>query len=277
MNKSKMIMALAFAILAIAPMSLVLISEQSEAYLTISDDIRGDGFSTSGDGTLHIPFSNNTGMDVTLTALIVKEGNNEVYRATNVIVPEGGGTVDLHFKIGSKGDHNLTVVGEPNDAFYSPDGVSFVNSNTVTISVKESVLSKPSTYVAIAVVAILIVIAAYMYMRNAPTKKPDTTFTELEQQKRVSKGEVDSAPKASATEKRRYDKASATEPPKEAPKEKASKKEAVKPEPAPEEKKATTFTELEKEKSAKKEASVKKDSSSSEEPKKLKYVSSRRK
>ena len=263
MNKIKTIMALALIALAMVPMGLTLLSDESEAYLTINDGIHGEGFATNSDGTLFLHISNDEEIPITITLTVIIDGNeDEAKTFPDIEVKAGGGDIELRFRVGGAGEHSVKVTGTPSSLFF-PN-----NNNTGTINVKQSILDKPTTYIAIAVVVILIVIAFYLHMRNAPAKKPDTTFRELEEQKKASKGEVESAPKASATEKKRYDKASTTEPPNATPKEKAK--------PAPEEKKATTFTELEKEKASKKET-AKKDSSSSDEPKKLKYVSSRRK
>ncbi|AIZ56794.1 preprotein translocase subunit SecG [Candidatus Methanoplasma termitum] len=298
MNKNKTLLALAFVILAVAPMSIILIGEQSNAYVSMSDDsarVWGEGFTTNGNGTLHVILKNNDEFNnseqITLSVHDKTIDGPVLATSSPVIVPAGGTyEVQISFNIGSAGEHSLAVTGEPANQFPVDGQGNHANFiSTVSVTVKESILSKPTTYIAIAVVAILIAIAVFMHMRNTPAKKPDTTFTELEEQKRASKGGADSAPKTSATEKKRYDKASTTEPPKATPKEKAkpaaeekkSPKEKTQPKestkPAQEEKKATTFTELEKEKSSKKDAVTNKESSSSEEPKKLKYVSSRRK
>jgi hypothetical protein len=257
---------IALAAIMIAVLSVSIVdSGRSDAWVGINDDIWGEGFATNSEGTLHILMSNSEDVDITIGSLTVYENGREIYKKENVVVPKDGGVVDLTFRISEKGEHTLTIVGEPSSMFFS--GTS---TNTVTITVKESIFSKTSTYIAIIAIAILVVIAVYLHMRNAPVKKPDITFTELEQQKRESRGE--DTPKASATERRRYDKAS--EPQKETAQPKASKpKESAKPAPAPAEKKSTPFTDLEKEKGSKKKESA----SSGEQPKKLKYVSSRRK
>jgi len=309
MNHKRIVIALAVFMIALTSVSIIG-SEESDAWVSIEDGIRGEGFSTNSGGTLIIPIANTEDTPVTLTRIIVKENGEEVHRAYNVVVPAGGGEVRLSFTLHGAGEHLLTITGEPSSLFY-PN----TDKNTAVVKVTESVLSKPTTYIAIAVIAILIVIAFYMHLRNAPTKKPDTTFTELERQKRESREEeVVSTRKSSATEVKRYDKASSEpqRPPEEkktftelhkeknAGKEQKPQKEKEKKAPAfaglkreksepkekkpaaqkkEPEKKAASFTELEKEKSQKKEASAtqKKESSSDEPPKKLKYVSSRRK
>ncbi|MDR0508446.1 MAG: hypothetical protein LBG63_01270, partial [Candidatus Methanoplasma sp.] len=229
------------------------------------------GFTNSGNGTLYITFWSDEYNEQVITVTVKADNGREYTEEVTVPAATDGSithTAELRFKLGSVGTRTLTVTCEAENAvFVLPGGVSSnVYSTTVTVNVTESVLSKPTTYIAIIVIAVLIVIAVFLYMRNAPTKKPDTTFTELERQKKESREDVEEAPKTSATERRRY-RDSDDRP-----------KETVKTSAPPEEKKATTFTELEKQKKKeKKESAPKKNETSSEEPKKLKYVSSRRK
>jgi len=274
MNHKKTLIALAVIALAAIPISIIM-NDGSDASVSIEDDsVWGKGFTNTGDGTLFVVLKNTESEDQIIT-IIVTEGSKELTR-TNVTVPaDSTYTAEVRFRLGSVGSHNVTVTCEPYYLFPQLPNGTHVNSNTAVITVTESILSKPSTYAAIAVVAILIVIAAFLYMRNAPTTKPDTTFTELDRQKKESRADAEEVPKASATERKRYKDSSGR--PKEA---------AKPPAPPPEEKKAASFTELDRQKKEKKEAPPpkqkespppKKKESSSEEPKKIKYVSSRRK
>lgn len=269
MNNNKTMIALAFVMLAIVPVSMVLMSDGSDADLTIEDGMHGEGFATNSDGTLFVPIFNTEDLPKTITLTVIIDDNDE-RTFPNVEVPANGGDIELRFRIGGAGEHTIKVIGKPADP---SDRFFPIDNNDGTVNVKQSIMDKPATYIAIAVVVILIVIAFYMHTRNAPAKKPEITFTELEERKRASRGETKSTPNVSATERRRYNKASASEPSDATPKKKGNAPEE-KAAPAPVEKKASTFTELEREKAAEKES--KKDQSS-EEPKKLKYVSSRRK
>lgn len=151
--------------------------------------------------------------------------------------------VKISFSLGS-GTHTVIIKASSDDAVtFSPDYTE------ISISVPESVWSNAMTYITTIVLAVIIVIGVFYYVRSRPKTSPTTTFTELESKKSDKSTEVPA--KNTGTEKRRYSKA---EEPAEAP------------EPA-EEKKASSFTELENEKKKEKP----------ETPKKLKYVSSRRK
>ena len=267
MNHKRTLIALAIIMMAVVPAG-ILMSGGSDASVSMDDStIWGEGFSNTSDGTLYVVLNNNEPTDQVIT-LIVTENGNELKRGTFTVPADSKYTAELNFGLGSVGKHTITVTGEPSSMFpLRPDG-TYNNKHTVDVTVSESLWSKPTVYVAIAVVVILIAIAVFLRIRNAPTTKPDVTFTELEKQQRESRGDIPEergAPKASATEKRRY--RGADEQPK-----KADEKSSA----PPEEKKATTFTELEKQKNEKKENPPKKESSS-EEPKRLKYVSSRRK
>jgi len=267
MNQKRTMIALAVIMMTVLPMSL-LMSGESDANLYLDDGkVWGEGFTNTSDGTLSVSLRSDEPVDWGIT-ITVTENGRELAR-TAVVVPAGSTYVaTLSFRLDSLGDHELTVTCTPASAFPSAGGGN-LNSQTITITVTESIWSKPATYAAIAVIAILIVIAVYLRMRNAPAKKPDVTFTELEQRKE-SREDAEEKPKASVTERKRY-KGSEAKPKEAKPKE-------TKPSAPPEKKEAGTFTELEKQKKEeKKEAPPKKKEASSGEPKKLKYVSSRRK
>jgi len=302
MNHKKTLIALAVIMLAAVPVS-ILMSELSDAQVSTDDNsISWSGSNDRSSGTLVVPLKSTESNDQDITITVTDSNNNIV--VTNKVTVPGNSTLnaELSIRMGA-GSHDLTITCvADNPVFLLPNGNS-TNTQVIpfTINVTQSVLSKPTTYIAIAIVVILIVIGVFLYTRNAPTKKPETTFTELERQKRESREEAEEAPKTSATERKKY-KESGSRPKepaekKAAPAEKKAAKAEKKPapeekkaapaekkaapeekKPAPEEKKATSFTELEKQKQEKKESApaAKKDSSS-EEPKKLKYVSSRRK
>jgi hypothetical protein len=298
MNQKRTIIALAVMMLAVLPMSIIM-SDDSEASEVAYNDVWGEGFTSNSDGTLFIKFNVNLAKgDSREVTVVVTENGEEILKTEKEVTSETT-QIELRFRLSSVGDHELTVTCTPAYLFPTSGGNTF-NKETVTITVTESLWSKPTTYIAIIVVAVLIVIGFYMRMRNAPATKPDTTFTELERQQKESRGEVvEKKPKTSATERRRYSggseskakEAKPTKLPKEKPakaakpveekkpskpveeKKVAKPVEEKKPSKPVEEKKAASFTELEKQK---KDAAPKKEQPSGE-PKKLKYVSSRRK
>ena len=262
MNQKRTIIALAVIMIAAVQLSMVM-SDDSDAVIEYGN-VWGEGFTNSGDGTLFVVLRSTEPTEQQIT-VIVTENGTELARTTVPVPADGEYTAELRFSLNGVGNHDLTVTGEPAVLFPTPQGGEPMNSDTVTVTVSETIWSKPSTYVALVVVALLIVIAVYLRMRSAPAAKPDTTFTELEkQQKEVSKPDAEEKPKTAATERKRY--GSSEDVPKPSGKQTAP----------PAEKKASSFTELEKEKGGKKETSPKKESPSGE-TKKLKYVSSRRK
>jgi hypothetical protein len=278
--------ALAVIMMAAVPMSIVM-SDGSDAGMNLDDGkVWGEGFTNTSDGTIHVLLRSTETAPQSIT-VTVKENGTELARTTETVPANvTDHEITLSFRLNGIGDHEIEVTCEPGSLFPSPGGTP-LNNTKITVTVTESLWSKPSTYGAIAVIAILIVIAFYLRMRNAPTAKPDVTFTELEKRKE-SREDEDDKPKTPVTARRRYSGSDAR--PKEAepkvakPKEKKQKEKGIreaKPKesktPAPPEKKdAATFTELEKQKTDKKDAAPKKEPSSGE-PKKLKYVSSRRK
>jgi hypothetical protein len=296
MNHKRTIIALAVIVMAIASMSLIM-SDSSDARMTFGKAY-GDGFSNTGDGTLFVPLYNEGDapqvIEITVT---YRETGKELIKQTVTVQPTTPGNpyvLELRFKIDRPGDHTLRITGTPAAAFPSTEGGANVNYIYVDVNVSESIWSKTTTYLAIAAIAILIVIAAYMRIRSSSATKPEMTFTELERQQKESRGEAEEKPRSSATEKRKYKESE------------SSKKSSKKQQAPPPEKKEPTFTELENQKKAeasskkgaepppqkkaepapqkkqepapqkKQEPPPKKDKPQ-EEPKKLKYVSSRRK
>jgi len=260
MNHKKMIVALTVMMMAFISLS-AFASEDSDAMMAISDNPRAEGFANNSNGTLTINFNNTDGVEtqirITVTDLY---DSNRVYTSQTVTVPDGKNDIEISFRIGDAGDHNVRITCEPEDLFYY-DGTKYLNQQTMTISVSKSIWSNTTTYIAIAAIAILIVIAAVLKMRSVPATKPDTTFTELERQKESRSDDDEDVPQT--TSRRRYS------------------EEKPAPAPVQKETKATSFTELEKNKTEPKPKAdpvkEKKTESSSEQPKKLKYVSSRRK
>lgn len=269
MNHKKTLIALAVIMMAIVPASMMM-SDESDAKVDFGD-IWGSGFTTSGPGTLNVVLTSTEYDDIVGIDVIVTENGVERGRTTVTVPANDSITAEVRFSLDGAGTHYLRVTCEPPDTFPpGPNGQPINYIDGISVEVTVSIWSNTTTYLALIVVAILVVIAVYLRMRSAPVTKPKMTFTELEKQKAAERGEVEEKPKASATERRRYGSSeqAINTPPKTAkPEAKAEQKVEAKPE----ESKPTSFTELDKQK---KEAAKKK---SSDEPKKLKYVSSRRK
>jgi len=256
MNNKKAIVAI-LAVLALSMIPLMAIeSDESDAIIVIEGVTQGTVTSSNG-GDILVHFNSEEVRDRTITITVtLPENDNKVIGTATVEIPaETEYTAAVHISGLGVGTYNVKITCE--------DSVYFgINTQSFVLDVTKSIWSNVSTYLAIAVVAILIVVAAVIKMRSAPKVKPDTTFTELEKQNsnesRKSQKTVDPEP---TTERKRYDK---TEKRAETPK----PKEPVK---------ATTFTELEKEQKTSIREKPADEKSDSSEPKKLKYVSSRRK
>ncbi|MDR1954897.1 MAG: hypothetical protein LBP82_02965, partial [Candidatus Methanoplasma sp.] len=230
MNHKKTIIALAAVMMAAVSMSIA-VSGGTDAGMDF-DKIWGNGFTNSSDGTLYVTLvsTEESPQNITIT---IKENGKEIFSKVEAVPPQSTHTAELRFRLDGVGDHDLTVECTPAVFFPTTPGGVPLNSETVVINVSESIWSKPSTYGAIIVVVVLILIAAFLKIRSEPATKPDVTFTELDRQQKEAKAEIEEKPKASATEKRKY-KGSDGPPP-----------AAAKPPEPPEEKKAASFTELE--------------------------------
>ena len=260
MDHKKAIAALTVMMMAFISLSVVT-ADESDAYVTIEDDIKAYGFTNNGNGTLEILFKSSEANDTMITIVVTLVDSGDVVAREDINIPPGEYVATLNFKITSIGDHEILITCEPVGMFPSPGGIS-MNTQKLTIVVTESIWSKWTTFAAIGIIVLLIAIAAFIKMRNAPATKPDITFTQLERQKDKEDDDRQETPRT--TQRRRYEESTP-----------APKKEA----------KPASFTELEKQKSepvpikepvkeVKKEPTKK---ANSEPPKKLKYVSSRRK
>jgi hypothetical protein len=263
MNHKKTIATLTVMMMAFISLSIVT-ADDSDADIWMEDDgFKSYGFKNNSNGTLEIKFKSQEAADFDITITITDSNGKTLHKETVTVSP-GLYIAHLSFNIGGVGEHEVTITCEPSYIF--PGSIP-LNVQTVTITVEESIWSKWTTYAAVAIIVILILIAVLIRMRGAPNVKPDTTFTELERQKESrEEPEEDEAPRSS--KRRRYEEGTTASV------------------PVKKEQKAASFTELEKEKSAPKPAKEpvkepvkkeKKKEESSEPPKKLKYVSSRRK
>lgn len=196
--KSKYIALVAVVVLALA---VVPFADADGAYIEKQDTVRFDNMSG---GTLTFTVDN-TGagassftMDVSVT-----ENGREVASATGISVPAGEKTkVSIgmgDFK--SVGTHSLRVV-------CTADGYLENPSFGVTVEVSKNLLSDWITYVVILIVVIVVAAFAYLKIRDAPKKKTEMTFEQLEAERKAemsAKGEKKKAKEsAPTTERQRY-------------------------------------------------------------------------
>lgn len=268
MNHKNITMIIIAVLIASISAGLIL-SDNSEANITMGD-ISSSDFTTNKDGTITILMSNDEERVVSVNITASNPDTGAIYKTTKVDIPKD--TKDyaakISFNIDEVGQYNVKIVCE-SDADFQGD----IYEKTTIVDVTESIWSNWVTYGAIIVVVILIAIAVALKLRSAPTVKPETTFTQIESER--GSGDVLTNVPASSVERKKYRSAEPESKPKETTPVKESKHSFTglskqKTEPAKESK--PSFTEL-----SKQQAEPKKKEEPGSEPKKLKYVSSRRK
>lgn len=180
-NNNKYLVAL-IAVAMVATV-FVTVADVSSADTTIeSSSITADGFMHDKTGTLHIRVLCNDESD-TITVSATENGN--ILKSESIAVVNGWNTVSLSFQL-SQGHHDISVT--------VVDGNGNTTSGSITLDVSKSVWSNITTYLAIAVLAIIVLAIAVVYMRSNPRNKPTTTFTELENAKNAAKSEEPAKP-----------------------------------------------------------------------------------
>jgi len=237
---------LTLALVALTTVSCACLTDDSAAIsykAGLDGSVSQSGFGENAAGTLTVTLYNYDTVDETITVSAVDANNTStVYKTVDVTVPAGSNTkASLTFSL-STGTHSIEIICMPSD-YFAPDR----NTVSVQVSVPASIWSNWVTYLTIVAIIIIAIIAVYYYMRNNVKTKPDTTFTELEAEKR--KGTAQPEEKKVSTLRRRYGEGESK--------------------PA---EKATSFSELHEQKEA-----AKTTEKGDEGPKKIKYVSSRRK
>ena len=204
-----------------------------------------DTITIDDNGTADIAFSvySDSGIDLVIT---VSEGDSVLATVERHV--NAGETADISIPISglSVGTHNLRV---------ECAGAEFSGSNgfNIQVVVDQSLLSNWVTYLVIAIAVIVVVVFAYLKMRDTPKVKPEMTFEELEAQRKAEMAEkADKKKKPSSSEKssekKRYVAEKKAEPKEQAPKmtfeELDAQKKAEKAAKA--EKKSTGLTERER-------------------------------
>ena len=137
----------------------------------------------SPSGTVEVDNMNGGGFDFTLqsdnsfelTVTITENGRELSVQTFNVTPGENVIHVDLGMMT-SVGNHTIRVECTPANEMEGGHGFN------VNVEVTQNILSNWAVYGAIAVVVIIIVIFAYIKMRDTPKVKPEMTFEELEAQ-----------------------------------------------------------------------------------------------
>ena len=210
-----------------------------------------DTITIDDNGTADIAFSvySDSGIDLVIT---VSEGDSVLATVERHV--NAGETADISIPISglSVGTHNLRV---------ECAGAEFSGSNgfNIQVVVDQSLLSNWVTYLVIAIAVIVVVVFAYLKMRDTPKVKPEMTFEELEAQRKAEmaakaekkqKKPLFSSSEKSSSERKRYvaEKKREDKPREEAPKmtfeELDAQKKAEKTAKA--EKKSTGLTERER-------------------------------
>lgn len=241
----------------------------------------------SPSGTVEVDNMNGGGFDFTLqsdnsfelTVTITENGRELSVQTFNVTPGENVIHVDLGMMT-SVGNHTIRVECTPANEMEGGHGFN------VNVEVTQNILSNWAVYGAIAIVVIIIVIFAYIKMRDTPKVKPEMTFEELEAQRKAEmaakadkKQKKEKAP-APTTERKRYVAKSEEQPKAAEPKvaEEPKVKESrllERKEKAPK----MTFEELEAQKQAEKakKAADKEKKKSSDKSERERYLEEKRK
>lgn len=241
----------------------------------------------SPSGTVEVDNMNGGGFDFTLQSdnsfelkVTITENGRELSMQTFNVTP---GENVIHIDLGmmtSVGNHTIRVECTPANEMEGGHGFN------VNVEVTQNILSNWAVYGAIAVVVIIIVIFAYIKMRDTPKVKPEMTFEELEAQRKAEmaakadkKQKKEKAP-APTTERKRYVAKSEEQPKAAEPKvaEEPKVKESrllERKEKAPK----MTFEELEAQKQAEKakKAADKEKKKSSDKSERERYLEEKRK
>lgn len=258
---SKNLVVISAIVLALCICAVPLASDDSDGYIWIDGDISVHGFDGSNSGTLDISITNHEDRTILVTITAVDDDGDICGNGEFEIQPIDDGeekitVCGLGVTADGTGNQTMTITVTPSDGTEIRGGAE----KTVTFTVTGSVWDGIGPYIAIIIIALLVVIAVVLKMRSAPSEKPKTTFRDLEAGNDKPTTSKKEEKKVKSTERKMYDgnKEAAKEVPKEAPKATAPVEEK------PIEKK-TTFSDL--------EDARKKDAGE----KKIKYVSSRRK
>ena len=199
--KSKYIALIAVMVLAIAVVPF------GDSDGLASTEKSGDTlkFDNMSGGTLTFTVRN-TGADATSFDMdvTVTENGKEVASLTEFNVPAGEIT-KVSISMGdfkSVGSHHLIVTCSPSDMF---EGNTYTFS--VDVDVKKNLLSDWVTYVVIIIVIIVVAVFAYLKIRDAPKKKTEMTFEQLEAERKAemsAKGKKKAKDSAPTTERQRY-------------------------------------------------------------------------
>lgn len=237
MMSKRTVTVLLAAVLALAAFAVVA-SDGSEA--DGPGNWEAHGFKENHSGTVDFVFDNGSSAALDFTVTVYESGNSNAIAEKDYSAPANAQTAfDISFQMDS-GTHTVRIVTTSEGEEYPVQ--------VMDIHVEKSIWSGYTPYAVIVIVIIIIAIAALYYIRSKPKVTPDTTFTELEEQKKSrSAGKEEKA--GPSTERRRY----------------GGSKDGTAP---AKEEKAASFTELSEKKSQKKK---------DKKPEKLKYVSSRRK
>ena len=162
-------------------------------------------FDNMSGGTLKFVVNNTRGGSFEMDVSVLEDGK-EVASEKGIQIPASQKTevsVDMS-DFTSVGTHTLTVKCTPENQFENPKLSQF----TITVEVKENLLSNWMTYVVILIVVIVIAVFAYLKIRDSPKKKTEMTFEQLEEQRKAEmatkteKKKVKEA--APTTERQRY-------------------------------------------------------------------------
>jgi hypothetical protein len=155
------------------------------------------GFDDRSAGTLHILLENDSSADIVVNVTVRDNLNHaHVYAVMNNITVPYTDSVDvgISFQIGTPGQYWIRV--DVTDAL-TGDPLSEWSTNTIMITVNQSIWSNTWTYIAIIVVIIIVAIGAFIKMRSNPKVEESGAFTAMEEERKAGK-------KGSGTKREEY-------------------------------------------------------------------------
>ncbi len=190
-NRNKLAVVL-LAVLTVFASAAIIAADSSDADTFNPNDISASGFIENKSGTLSIPMY--TEAPRTVIVRVVEEGrvlvDDKVFNDV-----EGNVTLKVSFVLGV-GTHNLDVTVKIGSDPAVP--------SQIQVTVAKDIWSSVGTYIALLIVAIVVIAIVFVYMRARPNNKPTTTFTQLEEEKKAATSAPKETKAAPKTEKIKY-------------------------------------------------------------------------
>ncbi len=212
MNKRTLLPIILLALITIPAMSALCIDDAEAAsdYLVMETDTLTKGnFDTRNTADVSITITNNTDSAAKVEVWITYQDGSNVLNSTEIEVASDKKDVAvLSLKFENQGIKYLRIHAKSDDASFNTGGVGDEVGHNFTIDVSQSIWSNTITYVAIVAIIIVVAVAVYLRQRGAPKAEPQMTFTELEEMRKSQRKGIessDSSRRRPSAERRKYE------------------------------------------------------------------------